>query len=163
KPDAPAAQQSQSQEIEQLKKQMQDMEQKHEQDMSDLRDEIDALSSKPAAAASSSPFQSLNVFNPQLTVFGNSFGRWDDQTVLNAAGDAVSDRFWLREAELDFRAAIDPWADGVLIVSLSADTPGHYTAEVEEGYFTLKKLPILDEAPLGIQFQIGRFRPAFGR
>jgi len=34
---------------------------------------------------------------------------------------------------------------------------------VEEGYFVLKKLPLLDEAPGGLKLQVGRFRPTFGR
>jgi hypothetical protein len=150
-------------ELQALKKRMDELEKKHEQEVEELRDEIDALSAKPAQSAGQSPLQSLNVFNPQLTVFGNFFGRWDDQRVVNAAGDPVDDRFWLREAELDFRAAIDPWADGVLILSVGADSPGNFTTEIEEGYFTLKKLPVLDSDPGGLKLQIGRFRPDFGR
>src|SRR4030095_11413411 len=68
-----------------------------------------------------------------------------------------------REAEIAFRAAVAPWADAVLIASFEADTPGDFTATIEEGYITLKKLPLLDSAPLGIKFEVGRFRPAFGR
>ncbi len=146
-----------------LQERMDELERKHEEEISDLRDQIDELASKQAPATAARPFQSLNVFNPQLTVFGNFFGRSDDQRVRNDAGDPVDDRFWLREAELDFRAAVDPWADGVLIVSLGAEKPGDYATEVEEGYFTLKKLPLLDEAPLGLKIEAGRFRPTFGR
>lgn len=154
---------SEQDEIKSLKQRMDDLEKKHAQEVEDLRDEIDALSSKQGQPASQSPLQSLNVFNPQLTVFGNFFGRLDNQKVVNDAGDRVDDRFWLREAELDFRAAIDPWADGVLILAVGADTPGNFTTEVEEGYFTLKKLPILDSDPGGLRLQVGRFRPDFGR
>jgi hypothetical protein len=149
--------------IDEIEKAREAEKQQHDQEMGDLRDEIDALSAKAPAASGSGPLQSLNVFNPQLTVFGNFFGRLDDQRVVNDAGAPVDDRFWLREAELDFRAAIDPWADGVLILSVGADSPGNFTTEIEEGYFTLKKLPGLDTAPGGLKLEIGRFRPDFGR
>ena len=54
------------------------------------------------------------MFNPAVTVIGNGLYRYDDQTVL--ADDARIDRqFNLREVEIDLRAAIDPFADGVVI------------------------------------------------
>jgi hypothetical protein len=147
-----------------FQQQLDEMEKRHQEEMQELRDQIDALADKPAQAApATSPMQSLNVFNPQLTVFGNFLGRTDDRHVLNDNGDRIDDRFSLREAEIDFRAAVDPWADAVLIASFEADTPGEFSATIEEGYITLKKLPLLDSTPLGIQFEIGRFRPAFGR
>src|SRR5262249_22099199 len=159
----PAKPASDQDDLQTLKKRLDEMEKKHDQEVEELRDEIDTLNSKSSQPATQSPLQSLNVFNPQLTVFGNFFGRWDDQRVVNPAGDPVDDRFWLREAELDFRAAIDPWADGVLILSVGADSPGNFTTEVEEGYFTLKQLPILDSDPGGLRPQVGRFPPDFGR
>ncbi len=107
--------------------------------------------------------QGLNVFNPRITAFGNFVGRVDDKRVENEDGDSIGDRFNLREVELDFRAAIDPWADGVIIVALESEVPGDYETSVEEGYVTLKKLPLLDGAPLGLKLKAGRFRPTFGR
>jgi hypothetical protein len=69
----------------------------------------------------------------------------------------------LREVELDFRAAIVPWADGVVIGTFESEVPNEFDAGIEEGYVVLKKLPILDEAPGGLKVKVGRFRPEFGR
>jgi hypothetical protein len=69
----------------------------------------------------------------------------------------------LREAEVDFRVPIDPYADGVLITSFESETPGQYSIDVEEGYVNLKKLPFLESPPLGLKLKVGRFRPDFGQ
>src|SRR5262249_24464826 len=93
-------------------------------------------------------------------------GRWDDQPVFlndDPAGERIDDRWNLREAEIDFRAAIDTWADGVVIASFESDTPGETTTGIEEGYLVLKKLPLLDSAPGGLKVKLGRFRAEFGR
>lgn len=105
----------------------------------------------------------LNAFNPRLTVFGNFVGRIDDRTVRNEDGDRIDDRFNLREVELDFRAAIDNWADGVLILTVESEVPGEFETGVEEGYVVLRKIPGLDAAPWGLQCKVGKFRPEFGR
>ena len=68
----------------------------------------------------------------------------------------------LRETELDLRAAIDPYADGVFIASIASENPGQYSASVEEAYVTIKKLPFQAQAPLGLKLKVGRFRPSFG-
>jgi hypothetical protein len=155
--------------VEELQKRIDALEKAHQEDLTDLRSQIDDLSDEAAKqrAKSQAPqTQSASAFNPGITVFGNFLGRLDDMPVYiddNPANARVDDQFILREVELDFRAAIDPWADGVVIATLEADTPGDYTAGVEEGYVVLKKLPFADTAPGGLKLKIGRFRPAFGR
>ena len=116
--------------------------------------------------AATPPPQQANRFNPQITVFGNLLARSDDQPVHVADDPAeprIDDSINLREVELDFRAAIDPFADGVLILSAESEVPGEYEATVEEGYATLKSLPGLESAPLGLKLEVGRFRASFGR
>lgn len=141
----------------------------HEQEIAELRDEIDKLQEDAAAArmqAQAPSQQALSVFNPAITVFANFLYRTDDKPVFvddDPTLDRVDDRFSLREAEVDFRAPIDPWADGVLITTFEAETPGEFNASIEEGYVLLKKLPFLDDAPGGLKMKIGRFRPTFGR
>ncbi|HEV8112450.1 MAG TPA: hypothetical protein VGR31_06710 [Planctomycetota bacterium] len=155
--------------LEELEKKIEELKKQHESEISDLREEIDKLAEEAAAARvrSQTPAQqTLSVFNPAITVFGNFLYRSDDRPVYvddDPLGARVDDQFSLREAEFDFRAPIDPWADGVLISTLEADTPGDYTAGVEEGYVVLKTLPLLDSAPAGLKLKIGRFRPTFGR
>lgn len=122
-------------------------------------DEESAAAPQPAPAN-----VSANVLNPTVTVAGNSLYRYDDQPVL-VDGEPVDNRFNVREVELDFRAAVDPFADGVFILSAESEVPGEYEVGVEEGYAIIKRLPIpvLDEPPLGLQLKVGRFRPEVGR
>ncbi len=100
-----------------------------------------------------------NLFNPQITAFfdlGASLSTNDDNEQFN--------RFNLREIELDFRAAIAPFADGVLIIAFGEEIEdGDEGIEidthiaVEEGYVDFHTLPF-DLAVKG-----GKFRNAFGR
>jgi hypothetical protein len=173
--------------LEALEQKVETLERRHKEELEALREQIELLkrSANETSAANAAPIPSptpagepargevsttvespaalANAFNPRVTVFGNFVGRADSDTVRNEDGDAVDNRFNLREVEVDFRAAIDPWADGVLIIALESEVPGEFDVGVEEGYATLKKLPILDSAPMGLKLTAGRFRPEFGR
>jgi hypothetical protein len=155
--------------VEQLQKRIDDLEKTHEQEMKDLRDELDDMADEAAKARAKSQTpqtQSASAFNPGITVFGNFLGRVDSKAVFfddDPTQPRVDDSFLLREVELDFRAAIDPWADGVVIGTFEQTAPGEFTTGIEEGYVLMKKLPFLDEAPAGLKLKVGRFRPSFGR
>ncbi len=108
----------------------------------------------------------LNAFNPRLTVIGNGLLRLDDRKVFtedDGSFERVDSRFRLREAELDLRAAIDPYADGLLIVAIEQEPTGEFETSVEEGYALVKHAPFLEQPPLGLQAKLGRFRTEFGR
>ncbi|MBH1988762.1 MAG: hypothetical protein I8H75_03350 [Myxococcaceae bacterium] len=92
-----------------------------------------------------------NLFNPGLTAFGN---------FLTCIG--CQKPFELREIELDIRASIDPWADGVAIIAFEPHG-SHEAVHIEEGYALLKKLPGLDEAPWGLTLKMGKYLLPFGR
>jgi len=160
-----SVQTAQAQETQEPRKKNQDPIQ---QELDDLNSRVDMLEDELArerAARATAP-QSAGAFNPGITVFGNFFGRWDDQPVFledDPAEPRIDDRMNLREVELDFRAAIDPWADGVVIATYESEVPNEFSAEIEEGYLVLKKLPLLDSAPAGLKLKVGRFRPEFGR
>lgn len=144
------------------------LEDQHADQVDDLQFEIEGLHDEIARieARSRTTTQRLSAFNPAITVFGNFVARSDDRAVYvdnDPAEGRVDDQFNLREVELDFRAAIDPWADGVLIASYESEVAGDSSASIEEGYVMLKKLPYFDSAPGGLKLQIGRFRTAFGR
>src|SRR5574341_830932 len=126
---------------------------------------LEAAEAEQPLAAAPAPAAPANLFNPTLTVFGNGLYRWDDRRVLTEDGDRIDRRFWLREAELDLRAAVDPFADGIAIVSLEAEAPGAYEATVEEAYVTVKSLPVtfLEQPPLGLKLRAGRFLTETGR
>ncbi|RME04695.1 MAG: hypothetical protein D6805_02120 [Planctomycetota bacterium] len=100
--------------------------------------------------------QKLNEFNPRITIFGDISYHWSHKPVYNEEGEQISRRFSLREAEGDFRADVDPYAKGVLIVSLGEETPNQYTVDIEEGYITFESLP------WNFRAKIGKFRPDIG-
>lgn len=109
--------------------------------------------------------QLQNIFNPRITVFGNATLRVDDRPVtLEEDPDIrIDDRFNLRETEIDFRAAVDPFADAILIAAFESEIPGEFEPGIEEGYVTIKALPWIDRMPLGLRFKVGRFRGDFGQ
>ena len=104
----------------------------------------------------------LGALNPAISVIGNFVGRVDGKKIFNEDGERIDNNMNLREAEVDMRVPVDPFADAVFIMSLESEAPGKFSADVEEGYVNIKKLPFM-ESPLGLKFQVGRFRPAFAR
>ncbi|HET9624361.1 MAG TPA: hypothetical protein VFP84_23475 [Kofleriaceae bacterium] len=135
-------------------------------DLDDLKDANDDLKSEladlKAQQAAQKPPTSLNALNPQITAFLNSAWRIDDKRVLTPGGDAVDDRPFLRTAEFDFRAAVDPYADAVAIIALEDQAGKGFAPDVEEGYVVIKRLPILEDAPLGLKLKVGRYRAPLG-
>ena len=125
----------------------------------DLKSEVADLKAQIAA---SKPPVSLNALNPQITAFLNGAMRVDDKQVVTPGGIAIDDRPFLRTAEIDFRAAVDPYADAVAILALEDEAGQGFGADVEEGYVIVKRLPILESAPLGLKLKLGRFRAPIG-
>ncbi|MEQ8764845.1 MAG: hypothetical protein RL885_13015 [Planctomycetota bacterium] len=97
--------------------------------------------------------QRLNAYNPRLTVFGDMLASLS-ASEAEREGD---DRFSLREAEVDLRADVDPYATGVLILAFEEEEPGEYEAAVEEGYVDFVGLPA------GLSVRAGKFFQDFGR
>lgn len=116
----------------------------------------------PVSAVSTAGPTTANALNPAISVVGNFLGRVDNRAVFNEDGDRIDDTMNLREVEIDFRVPVDPYADAVLIAAFESEAPGSFEAGIEEGYLNIKKLPFMG-SPLGLKFQVGRFRPAFGK
>ena len=135
-----------------------------EMQLQELQTQMLQVAPEPLAAAAVPPAPPVmaGALNPAISVVGNFVGRIDDQKVFNEDGARIDNNLNLREAEVDMRVPVDPFADAVLILSLESDTPGKFTADVVEGYVNVKKLPFMP-TPLGMKFQVGRFRPAFGK
>jgi hypothetical protein len=157
-----------------LKAQIDQLKADYEKRIKGLEDQMEELQKQmlqaapetlePAPPADSRPVQSIpGALNPAISVVGNFVGRIDDQKVFNSDLDRIDNKVNLREAEIDMRVPIDPYADGVLITSLESETPGKFNVDVEEGYVNIKKLPFLDHPPLGLKLKVGRFRPTFGK
>jgi len=137
-----------------------------EADVEDVKGENEDLKSEladlKAQQAASKPPTSLNALNPQITAFLNGALRIDDRQVLTPHGVAIDDRPFLRTAEFDFRAAVDPYADAVAILSAEDQAGAGFSSDIEEGYVIIKRLPILESAPLGLKLKLGRFRAPIG-
>jgi hypothetical protein len=117
----------------------------------------------PVTAAATAPV-SPGALNPAISVVGNFLGRADNQKVFASDGvTRIDNQFNLREAEIDMRVPVDPFADAVLITAFESEIPGEIETSIEEGYINIRKLPFLPSSPLGLKFQIGRFRPAFAK
>lgn len=137
-----------------------------EADLEDVKDQNADLKSElgdlKARLAASKPPASLNALNPQITAFINGALRVDDRPVLTPRGVAIDDRPFLRTAELDLRAAVDPYADAVAILSLENEAGESFGVDAEEAYVVVKRLPVLESAPLGLKLKLGRFRAPIG-
>lgn len=100
-----------------------------------------------------------NLLNPEITVFldlGGSVSSNQDNKAYN--------RFTLREAEFDFRSAVAPIADAVVIIAVHEEIEDPFgdvdislAFDIEEGYLNVHTLPF-DLAARG-----GKFRAVFGR
>jgi hypothetical protein len=162
--------------LQELRAELERLREQNDQRVAELEARIEALeiellraNAESAAASSAGPASqassaqtSYNALNPAITAIGNFLGRVDNQPVVNEDGDRLDDGMNLREVELDLRLPVDPYADGVVILALESETPGSFEAGVEEAYVNIKRLPFV-ESPLGLRFQVGRFRPAFGK
>ncbi|MBP1596095.1 MAG: hypothetical protein H6Q05_1472 [Acidobacteria bacterium] len=157
-----------------IQSQIQSLKAEYEKRIKDLEEQVAALQvqmlrgaaeAAPATAVQAAPPPVPIIpgaLNPAMTVVGSFLGRGDNQKIYNDDGARIDNKMTLRETELDLRAAVDPYADGVFIASLASETPGQYSAGVEEAYVTIKKLPFQAQAPLGLKLKVGRFRPSFG-
>lgn len=118
-----------------------------------------------------------NLFNPSITAFGNFITCFGQAGYPKNTYGLCESPFTFREAELDIRASVDPYADAVLILAFEpAHSHGHdhdhedehaeedlFQVEIEEAYVTFKKLPFFNSTPFGLQLKAGRFRTPFGR
>lgn len=130
----------------------------------ELEKKLAEVEKRQAAAASAG---ARTAFNPTVTVSGDFLWRFDDRKVYvdhDPADDRIDDQASVREVELDLRASVDPYVDGVAILAFGAEMANTYGVEVEEFYVTVKSLPLpLWEAPpLGTKVKAGRFRTEFG-
>ena len=93
------------------------------------------------------PPSSSKVFNPDIAVIGNFVG---------AAGhnpQVSTPAFEMREVEVSFQAAVDPYARADFFVSIGQDG----SVSLEEGFATFTTLP------LGLLAKVGKLHGAFGK
>jgi len=130
----------------------------------DLERRLAETEKKQAQTTSANP---ATVLNPRITVVGDFLWRFDDKKVFvdnDPAEPRIDDTINMREVELDLRASVDPYVDGVAILSVGSESPGQFDASVEEFYGVIKSLPLplWETPPLGTKIKVGRFRTEFG-
>lgn len=135
------------------------------QDQDSLEERVRELERKLAQQPATNPATALN---PTVTVVGNMLWRLDDKKVFvggDPAEPRIDDTFNLREVELDLRSAIDPYADGMLVLAVESESPGDFEIAVEEFIVTVKSLPFgfWETPPLATKIRLGRMRVDFGR
>ncbi len=137
---------NQDQELERLEERLQKR-------LQELESKIDGLSRGFAPTA----------FNPRTTAFINFAARGDNKTVLDAKGETkIDNRPFLRTVELDLRAPVDPYAEAITIISLEDQAGKGFAIDAEEAYGLIKRLPIIEEAPLGLKVKVGKYRASLG-
>jgi hypothetical protein len=105
-------------------------------------------------------------FNPDIAIISDFLGSWSNRR----SNDAYN-RFDIREVELDIRAAVDPRADGVVILAFERDVenpvfpePGlvlegpDNSVNIEEAYLFLHDFGVPN-----LTAKVGRFHLRFGR
>ena len=125
-------------------------------DESDEASVVEAEATGPVGGAATGQG---NLLNPAITAFLDMGGSWSSDK-----DNKARNRFTLREAELDFRAAVSPRADGVLVIAIGeeikdpfGDVETDWEFEVEEGYLDVHTLP------WDLALKAGKFRASFGR
>ncbi len=124
----------------------------------DESDEASVAEVEATAVAGAATGQG-NLLNPAITAFLDMGGSWSSDK-----DNKARNRFTLREAELDFRAAVTPRADGVLVIAIGeeiedpfGDVEIDFKFELDEGYLDVHTLP------WDFALRAGKFRSAFGR
>ena len=119
-----------------------------------LENKIDAVSRATAPVA----------FNPGMTAFINFAARGDSKKVYDLADptNEISNRPFLRTVEMELLGAVDPYASALAVISVENQAGKDFGIDAEEAYGLLKRLPILEDAPLGLKVKIGKYRAPFG-
>jgi hypothetical protein len=145
-------------------KKLQDRLEDQDDRIQELEKKLAEMEKRQAQTTSANP---LTVLNPTLTVVGDFLWRFDDRKVFvdnDPALERIDDTINMREVELDLRASVDPFVDGVAILSVESEFPGDFGIAVEEFYGVVKSLPLpfWETPPLGTKIRVGRFRTEFG-
>lgn len=129
------------------------LEDRLEEQFGNLEKKIDAV------ARASGPI----VFNPRTTAFLNVAARIDNKVVHDETGETeIDDRPFLRGVELDLRAPVDPYAEAVAILAVEDEAGQGFAIDPEEVYGLIKRIPLIETAPLGVKWKVGKFRAPFG-
>lgn len=104
------------------------------------------------------------VLNPRTIAFINFAARADGKTVYDLADPTkeISNRPFLRTVELELLNPVDPYAEAVAVISVENQAGKDFGIDAEEAYGLIKRLPLLEKAPLGMKLKIGKYRAPIG-
>ncbi len=130
------------------------MEERLELRLQALEGKIDAVSRSVAPIA----------FNPKMVTAVNFAARSDNRDVIEPSPEqnVISNRLFLRTVEVELSSAVDPYASAFAVISLENEAGKDFGVDAEEAYGLIKRLPLLESAPLGMKLKIGKYRAAFG-
>ena len=126
-----------------------------------LEKRLDYLESKiDAVSRATAPV----VLNPRTIAFINFAARADSRPVYDLADPTkeISNRPYLRTVELELLNPVDPYAEAVAVISLENQAGKEFGIDAEEAYGLIKRLPLIEEAPLGLKLKIGKYRAPIG-
>ncbi len=143
----PVSDSSQSDEIDNLEARL-------DKRLQELENKIDAVSRSVAPIA----------FNPKMVTAINFAARSDNKDVFDPSPDhnMISNRPFLRTVEVELSSAVDPYASAFAVISLENEANKDFGIDAEEAYGLIKRLPIIESAPLGMKLKIGKYRASLG-
>ena len=130
------------------------LEERLEKRLQYLENKIDAVSRTVAPIA----------FNPKMVTAVNFAARSDNKDVIDPSPDhnVISNRPFLRTVEVELSSAVDPYASAYTVISLENEANKDFGIDAEEAYGLIKRLPILESAPMGLKMKVGKYRASLG-
>jgi hypothetical protein len=130
------------------------LEERLDKRLQDLENKIDAVSRSVAPIA----------FNPKMVTAINFAARSDNKDIVDPSPtqNPISNRAFLRTVEVELSSAVDPYASAYAVISLENEAGKDFGVDAEEAYGLIKRLPIIESAPLGLKMKIGKYRASLG-
>jgi hypothetical protein len=138
----------------------------------DLEAQVSTLKADLESTKALATQERANAFNPSISVVGDMLGQYgfnlkehahEEQKDGHIHNHEFKNGFMVREVEFEFRGAVDPFADALVVLALEPHGMADVSVHLEEAYARLKKWPGLGFAPLGMSIKAGKFRTALGR
>src|SRR5437879_336949 len=122
------------------------LEERLERRAEQLENKIDAVSRSVAPIA----------FNPKMVTAVNFAARSDNKEVIDPSPNqsVISNRPFLRTVEVELSSAVDPYASAFAVISLENQANKEFGIDAEEAYGLIKRLPIIESAPLGLKLKV---------
>lgn len=115
-----------------------------------------AAKAAPVASGAAAPLSlrgAIQSFNPDISLNGDFLG-----TFSTNRDDDFNDDLRMRELEMSFFGAVDPYTSATATVTVGKNQgDSDYSVDLEEGFLSYNNLPF------NLQARVGQFRAEFGR